>query len=118
MTPEAAWAEVRTLLGARPGGFTDGEELAVTVGERTAYVCVLPFGPDAAVQVMTPLLAGVADRDELCEVLDTGAPRMSVVDTARDPIDEPILIAVLGTVANTAADLAGSLPATFASASA
>lgn len=73
MSPDAAWAEVRSLLGARPGGFTEGDELAVAVGERTLYVCVLPFGPEAAVQVMAPLLAGVADSDELCEVLATEA---------------------------------------------
>lgn len=71
LTLEAAWTEVRTLLGARPGGFEEGDELAVAVGDRTLFVCVLPFGPDAAVQVMAPLLAGVADGDELNEVLAT-----------------------------------------------
>lgn len=73
MTLESAGAELRSILGARPGGFTDGDELAVAVGERTLHLCVLPFGPEAAVQVMAPLVAGVADGDELCEVLATEA---------------------------------------------
>ena len=71
-TLEGAHEEVRRLLGARPGGFVEGDELEVVVGDRTLYVAVLPFGPESAVvQVMAPLLAGVADRDELCEALAT-----------------------------------------------
>ncbi|MFN8018435.1 MAG: hypothetical protein U0P45_09955 [Acidimicrobiales bacterium] len=70
--PDETWDEVRALLGARPGGFEEGDELAVVVGDRRLYVAVLPYGPDAAVvQVMAPILAGVANSDDLCLALAT-----------------------------------------------
>ena len=69
---DETWAQVRALLGARPGGFEEGGELAVTVGDRRLYVAVLPFGPDSAVvQVMAPILGGVADSDDLCLAVAT-----------------------------------------------
>lgn len=66
-------AEVRALLGARTGGFEERDGTAVlSAGGRALEIDVLAFGPDAAVvQVMTPLLVGVTDRDELCEALAT-----------------------------------------------
>lgn len=68
-------AQVRALLGARTGGFEErGEAAVIELDGRTLEVQVLPYGPDAAVvQVMTPLLVAVADRDELCEALATAS---------------------------------------------
>lgn len=72
-SPDEAWTELRNLLGARPGGFTEGDDLTAAVGERTLFVRVLPFGDAAVVQVMTPLLAGVANTDGLAEAVATAS---------------------------------------------
>jgi hypothetical protein len=68
---EAADAQLRSLLGDRPDGFVEaGGDLIITVGDRRLYLQVFMFGPDAAVvQIMAPLVAGVADSDELCEAI-------------------------------------------------
>jgi hypothetical protein len=70
---ESADELLRRLLEARPGGFREeGYDLVVTIGERPLYLQTFMFGPDAAViQVMAPLVAGVANSDELCEVVAT-----------------------------------------------
>lgn len=68
---DETWGEVRAMLGARPGGFEEGDELAVAVGDRRLYVTVLPYGPDSAVvQVMAPIVV-VPDSDELCLAVAT-----------------------------------------------
>lgn len=68
-----AEAQLRRLLEPRsPGDANERGELPIEVDGRTAYVTVLPFGPDSAVvQVMVPLVAGAADADELCEAVAT-----------------------------------------------
>lgn len=129
MSFEAAQAEVRRLLGARPGGFRDGDELVVRVDDRDLYVAVLPFGPDSAVvQVMAPLLGGVADTDELCEALATvaltytrplayddadGRTVLLVLRFHADQLRADVLEHALATVATDAARLDPDLTARF-----
>jgi hypothetical protein len=68
---EAADAQLRSLLSDRPDGFVDQDgDLVITVGDRRLYLQVFMFGPDAAVvQIMAPLVAGVADSDEMYEAI-------------------------------------------------
>jgi hypothetical protein len=73
MTWDDAGTAVRELLAARPGGADEADgSLVAEVAGRRLYVQALPFGPDAAaIQVMAPLVAGMADSDELCEAVAT-----------------------------------------------
>jgi hypothetical protein len=70
---EDAGTALRELLAARPGGVAEVDgSLAVEVGSRRLYLEALMFGPDAAaIKVMAPLVAGLADSDELCEAIAT-----------------------------------------------
>lgn len=128
---EGRWAELLRLLGDRVDpSTTDDVEVAVEVDGRRLYATVLPFGPDSSVvQVMAPLVAGVADSDELCEAVataelafgrlllfDDGSGGRSVLHVVRfhqDQLCAAVLEHALREVAATAARLEPDLEARF-----